>query len=216
MFSKAALTPSRLFFFLLACLLRLIFLCFYFIFCLYSLSPPPSTRLLFSHHPLPLICRYGSVHLRFLCCTNRSSAGLNASSKWNKSEPPLEEQLVPAWCFLADFSVDLQLPNKCWEIKKKKKSPHSGSSLFGIRISGELGCCASARFHPGVTSFFLSPSSPPVDDVPPYFKMEPPQTQVHLERNRLVLTCMAEGSWPLEFKWLYNGSELTRFSLEYR
>lgn len=56
----------------------------------------------------------------------------------------------------------------------------------------------------------------PLDDVPPYFKMEPPQTQVHLERNRLVLTCMAEGSWPLEFKWLYNGSELTRFSLEYR
>ncbi|XP_036795221.1 protein sidekick-2-like [Oncorhynchus mykiss] len=54
------------------------------------------------------------------------------------------------------------------------------------------------------------------DDVPPYFKMEPVQTQVHLERNRLVLTCMAEGSWPLEFKWLYNATELTRFSLEYR
>uniref|UniRef100_A0A8C9TXB7 Sidekick cell adhesion molecule 2 n=1 Tax=Scleropages formosus TaxID=113540 RepID=A0A8C9TXB7_SCLFO len=54
------------------------------------------------------------------------------------------------------------------------------------------------------------------DDVPPYFKMEPVPTQVHLERNRLVLTCMAEGSWPLEFKWVYNGSELTRFSLEYR
>uniref|UniRef100_A0A1A8RZ28 Sidekick homolog 2b (Chicken) n=1 Tax=Nothobranchius rachovii TaxID=451742 RepID=A0A1A8RZ28_9TELE len=55
-----------------------------------------------------------------------------------------------------------------------------------------------------------------VDDVPPYFKMEPPQTQVHLEGNRLVLTCMAEGSWPLEFRWIYNGTELTRFSLEYR
>ncbi|XP_077474176.1 protein sidekick-2-like isoform X2 [Stigmatopora argus] len=54
------------------------------------------------------------------------------------------------------------------------------------------------------------------DDVPPYFKMEPPQIQVHLEGNRLVLTCMAEGSWPLEFKWIYNGSELTRWSLEYR
>ncbi|XP_051904168.1 protein sidekick-2-like [Hippocampus zosterae] len=54
------------------------------------------------------------------------------------------------------------------------------------------------------------------DDVPPYFKMEPPQVQVHLEGNRLVLTCMAEGSWPLEFKWIYNGTELTRFSLEYR
>ncbi|XP_014886567.1 protein sidekick-2-like isoform X3 [Poecilia latipinna] len=60
------------------------------------------------------------------------------------------------------------------------------------------------------------PSAQAQDDVPPYFKMEPPQTQVHLEGNRLVLTCMAEGSWPLEFKWIYNGSELTRFSLEYR
>uniref|UniRef100_A0A4W6G1J1 Sidekick cell adhesion molecule 2 n=1 Tax=Lates calcarifer TaxID=8187 RepID=A0A4W6G1J1_LATCA len=60
--------------------------------------------------------------------------------------------------------------------------------------------------------FYLSA----IDDVPPYFKMEPPQTQVHLEGNRLVLTCMAEGSWPLEFKWIYNGTELTRFSLEYR
>uniref|UniRef100_A0A3B5KYL3 Ig-like domain-containing protein n=1 Tax=Xiphophorus couchianus TaxID=32473 RepID=A0A3B5KYL3_9TELE len=38
----------------------------------------------------------------------------------------------------------------------------------------------------------------------------------HLERNRLVLTCMAEGSWPLEFKWIHNTTELTRFSLEYR
>ncbi|TSO37067.1 Protein sidekick-2 [Bagarius yarrelli] len=46
--------------------------------------------------------------------------------------------------------------------------------------------------------------------------MEPVATQVHLEGNRVVLTCMAEGSWPLEFKWLYNGTELTRFSLEYR
>ena len=54
------------------------------------------------------------------------------------------------------------------------------------------------------------------DDVPPYFKTEPARTQVHLEGNRLVLTCMAEGSWPLEFKWLHNGRELTRFSLEYR
>uniref|UniRef100_A0A672MDJ3 Sidekick cell adhesion molecule 2 n=1 Tax=Sinocyclocheilus grahami TaxID=75366 RepID=A0A672MDJ3_SINGR len=68
-----------------------------------------------------------------------------------------------------------------------------------------------------ISSFFLSLSlSLPPDDVPPYFKMEPVATQIHLEGNRLVLTCMAEGSWPLEFKWLYNGTELTRFSLEYR
>uniref|UniRef100_A0A8C6T0U0 Sidekick cell adhesion molecule 2b n=1 Tax=Neogobius melanostomus TaxID=47308 RepID=A0A8C6T0U0_9GOBI len=53
-------------------------------------------------------------------------------------------------------------------------------------------------------------------DVPPYFKTEPVRSQLHLERNRLVLTCMAEGSWPLEFKWIHNNTELTRFSLEYR
>uniref|UniRef100_A0AAY4BHR3 Uncharacterized protein n=1 Tax=Denticeps clupeoides TaxID=299321 RepID=A0AAY4BHR3_9TELE len=62
----------------------------------------------------------------------------------------------------------------------------------------------------------LSLTSVVPDDVPPYFKMEPMPTQVHLEGNRLVLTCMAEGSWPLEFKWIYNGTELSRFSLEYR
>ncbi|XP_061232916.1 protein sidekick-2 [Neopsephotus bourkii] len=54
------------------------------------------------------------------------------------------------------------------------------------------------------------------DDVSPYFKTEPVRSQVHLEGNRLVLTCMAEGSWPLEFKWLHNNQELTKFSLEYR
>ncbi|NWT91403.1 SDK2 protein, partial [Urocynchramus pylzowi] len=60
--------------------------------------------------------------------------------------------------------------------------------------------------------------SPPLstDDVSPYFKTEPVRSQVHLEGNRLVLTCMAEGSWPLEFKWLHNSQELTKFSLEYR
>uniref|UniRef100_A0A452HV54 Ig-like domain-containing protein n=1 Tax=Gopherus agassizii TaxID=38772 RepID=A0A452HV54_9SAUR len=55
-----------------------------------------------------------------------------------------------------------------------------------------------------------------LDDVSPYFKTEPVRSQVHLEGNRLVLTCMAEGSWPLEFKWLHNNKELTKFSLEYR
>ncbi|XP_036408661.1 protein sidekick-2-like [Megalops cyprinoides] len=64
--------------------------------------------------------------------------------------------------------------------------------------------------------FLLMHNARAQDDVPPYFKMEPVRTQVHLEGNRLVLTCMAEGSWPLEFKWIRNGTELTRFSLEYR
>ncbi|KAF6082866.1 sidekick cell adhesion molecule 1 [Phyllostomus discolor] len=54
------------------------------------------------------------------------------------------------------------------------------------------------------------------DDVVPYFKTEPGLPQVHLEGNRLVLTCLAEGSWPLEFKWLRDDRELTAYSGEYR
>ncbi|KAH1182671.1 hypothetical protein KIL84_004163, partial [Mauremys mutica] len=60
-----------------------------------------------------------------------------------------------------------------------------------------------------------TPGAGAQDDVSPYFKTEPVRSQVHLEGNRLVLTCMAEGSWPLEFKWLHNNKELTKFSLEY-
>nr|XP_027812023.1 protein sidekick-1 isoform X1 [Marmota flaviventris] len=54
------------------------------------------------------------------------------------------------------------------------------------------------------------------DDVAPYFKTEPGLPQMHLEGNRLVLTCLAEGSWPLEFKWMHNDSELTTYSSEYK
>uniref|UniRef100_A0A4W2DYC3 Uncharacterized protein n=1 Tax=Bos indicus x Bos taurus TaxID=30522 RepID=A0A4W2DYC3_BOBOX len=61
-------------------------------------------------------------------------------------------------------------------------------------------------------SFFFNVS----DDVVPYFKTEPGLPQIHLEGNRLVLTCLAEGSWPLEFKWTHNDSELTTYTSEYK
>ncbi|XP_055266376.1 protein sidekick-1 isoform X2 [Moschus berezovskii] len=54
------------------------------------------------------------------------------------------------------------------------------------------------------------------DDVVPYFKTEPGLPQIHLEGNRLVLTCLAEGSWPLEFKWTRNDRELTTYTSEYK
>lgn len=63
--------------------------------------------------------------------------------------------------------------------------------------------------------FFLFPFNIS-DDVAPYFKTEPGLPQIHLEGNRLVLTCLAEGSWPLEFKWIRNDSELTTYSSEYK
>ncbi|RXM29018.1 Protein sidekick-1 [Acipenser ruthenus] len=30
------------------------------------------------------------------------------------------------------------------------------------------------------------------------------------------MTCLAEGSWPLEFKWILNDTEITAFSPEYK
>ncbi|CAG5904065.1 unnamed protein product [Menidia menidia] len=82
------------------------------------------------------------------------------------------------------------------------------------RITGdEVAPNGTASVHAKSVTF---PPYSFADDVPPYFKTEPVRSQLHLERNRLVLTCMAEGSWPLEFKWIHNSTELTRFSLEYR
>uniref|UniRef100_A0A9J8AZB0 Sidekick cell adhesion molecule 1 n=1 Tax=Cyprinus carpio carpio TaxID=630221 RepID=A0A9J8AZB0_CYPCA len=53
-------------------------------------------------------------------------------------------------------------------------------------------------------------------DVAPYFKTEPGPPEIYLEGNRLVMTCLAEGSWPLEFKWMLNNTDITAFSPEYK
>ncbi|XP_067259435.1 protein sidekick-1 [Chanodichthys erythropterus] len=53
-------------------------------------------------------------------------------------------------------------------------------------------------------------------DTAPYFKTEAGGAQTHLEGNRLVLTCLAEGSWPLEFKWMRNNTDITEYTPEYR
>ncbi|KAM8824025.1 protein sidekick-2 isoform 1-T1 [Synchiropus picturatus] len=94
------------------------------------------------------------------------------------------------------------------EWRRERRTGDSTWTVFG-RVREVWVCC-------WILLLAMPAADAQVEDVPPYFNMEPPQTQVHLERNRLVLTCMAEGSWPLEFKWIYNGTELTRFSLEYR
>ncbi|XP_052447789.1 protein sidekick-1-like [Carassius gibelio] len=53
-------------------------------------------------------------------------------------------------------------------------------------------------------------------DIAPYFKTDAGGAQTHLEGNRLVLTCLAEGSWPLEFKWMRNSTDITKYTPEYR
>ncbi|XP_056324991.1 protein sidekick-2-like [Danio aesculapii] len=100
--------------------------------------------------------------------------------------------------------------------------PACRTNAFSISPSAALamfGNSGKARMRPCWIVILLSVLlhlASAQDDVPPYFKTEPVPSQLHLERNRLVLTCMAEGSWPLEFKWIHNDTEITRFSLEYR
>ncbi|KAI4883982.1 hypothetical protein NFI96_003362 [Prochilodus magdalenae] len=69
----------------------------------------------------------------------------------------------------------------------------------------------------GVWSVTWCPTVPALrGDVAPYFKTEPGPPETHLEGNRLVMTCLAEGSWPLEFKWMFNSTDITAFSPEYK
>uniref|UniRef100_A0A667X7J1 Sidekick cell adhesion molecule 1 n=1 Tax=Myripristis murdjan TaxID=586833 RepID=A0A667X7J1_9TELE len=37
-----------------------------------------------------------------------------------------------------------------------------------------------------------------------------------MEGNRLVLTCLAGGSWPLQYRWTLNNSNITDWSPQYR
>ncbi|XP_054027107.1 protein sidekick-2 [Dryobates pubescens] len=97
---------------------------------------------------------------------------------------------------------------KVGEVAPPSPQPRLGGAMARLGSWGLL--CFALLTLPGL------PGAGAQDDVSPYFKTEPVRSQVHLEGNRLVLTCMAEGSWPLEFKWLHNSRELTKFSLEYR
>ncbi|KAK7939768.1 hypothetical protein WMY93_003094 [Mugilogobius chulae] len=120
----------------------------------------------------------------------------------------------PTSCISARLQLQLQSIHSltqrlCVDTGTLLLSRHSMMKVTGQVVQVWVSCWI-------LLSVVIRDAEAQVDDVPPYFKMDPPQTQVHLEGNRLVLTCMAEGSWPLEFKWIYNGTELTKFSLEYR
>lgn len=150
-------------------------------------------------------------------------------SGWKIScrEINLFRSLSPPWCSHIFFCQSLVCVFMCTFVPLgswKCVGFESGCSLFGCFFEvffwsfGWTARCLNkkTRKKTSVNSVLYSVFFFFTDDVPPYFKTEPVRSQLHLERNRLVLTCMAEGSWPLEFKWIHNTTELTRFSLEYR
>uniref|UniRef100_A0A8C9XQA9 Sidekick cell adhesion molecule 1 n=1 Tax=Sander lucioperca TaxID=283035 RepID=A0A8C9XQA9_SANLU len=62
-----------------------------------------------------------------------------------------------------------------------------------------------------VLCFCLSES-----EVAPYLRGAGLGQQVVLEGNRLVLTCLAGGSWPLQYRWTLNNSNITDWTPQYR
>uniref|UniRef100_A0A8C6LQ46 Sidekick cell adhesion molecule 1 n=1 Tax=Nothobranchius furzeri TaxID=105023 RepID=A0A8C6LQ46_NOTFU len=52
--------------------------------------------------------------------------------------------------------------------------------------------------------------------VAPYLQGGGRGQQVVLEGNRLVLTCPAGGSWPLQYRWTLNNSNITDWTSQYR
>nr|XP_046227677.1 protein sidekick-1-like isoform X2 [Scatophagus argus] len=53
-------------------------------------------------------------------------------------------------------------------------------------------------------------------EVAPYLRGGGLRQQVVLEGNRLVLTCLAGGSWPLQYRWTLNNSNITDWTPQYR
>ncbi|GLD52246.1 protein sidekick-1, partial [Lates japonicus] len=53
-------------------------------------------------------------------------------------------------------------------------------------------------------------------EVAPYLRGGGQGQQVMLEGNRLVLTCLAGGSWPLQYRWTLNSSNITDWTPQYR
>ncbi|XP_054865944.1 protein sidekick-1 isoform X2 [Amphiprion ocellaris] len=53
-------------------------------------------------------------------------------------------------------------------------------------------------------------------EVAPYLRGGGLGQQVVLEGNRLVLTCLAGGSWPLQYRWTLNNSNITDWTPQYR
>lgn len=55
-----------------------------------------------------------------------------------------------------------------------------------------------------------------MSEVAPYLRGGGTRQRVVLEGNRLVLSCLVGGSWPLQYRWSLNNSNLTDWTPQYR
>ncbi|XP_038568876.1 protein sidekick-1-like isoform X2 [Micropterus salmoides] len=77
---------------------------------------------------------------------------------------------------------------------------------------------SGSRCHPLFLLLLLGSSCHMLhgQEVAPYLRAGGLGQQAVLEGNRLVLTCLAGGSWPLQYRWTLNNSNITDWTPQYR
>ncbi|CAF98160.1 unnamed protein product [Tetraodon nigroviridis] len=58
--------------------------------------------------------------------------------------------------------------------------------------------------------------NPAQREVAPYLRGGGTRQQLVLEGNRLILSCLVGGSWPLQYRWTLNNSNVTDWTPQYR
>lgn len=97
-------------------------------------------------------------------------------------------------------------------------------TVFVQSTEHEWNCffCDGGLFCPSMTHsiFFKKQKYFPfcfsLSEVAPYLQGSGLGQQVVLEGNRLVLTCLAGGSWPLQYRWTLNNTNITDWTPQYR
>ncbi|XP_036967891.1 protein sidekick-1-like isoform X5 [Acanthopagrus latus] len=94
-----------------------------------------------------------------------------------------------------------------------------GPAPAGIRQKMGTGATRSGSRCPPLFLLLLLGSSCHMlhgQEVAPYLRGGGQRQQVVLEGNRLVLTCLVGGSWPLQYRWTFNNSNITDWTQQYR
>ncbi|XP_060911472.1 protein sidekick-1-like isoform X1 [Labrus mixtus] len=94
-----------------------------------------------------------------------------------------------------------------------RPSPDNRQKMMGTEATR-----SGYRFLPLFLLLLLSSSCHMLhgQEVAPYLQGGGLGQQVVLEGNRLVLTCLAGGSWPLQYRWTLNNSNITDWTPQYR
>ncbi|KAJ3613948.1 hypothetical protein NHX12_017526 [Muraenolepis orangiensis] len=105
-------------------------------------------------------------------------------------------------------------PKRFWQTIRRLRRGKRGSIQAVYSKGGTLLTSTEEMIGPWKEHFeeLLNPTTPSM----PYLRGSGVGQQVVLEGNRLVLTCLAGGSWPLQYRWSLNNSYISDWTPQYR